>query len=325
MTIRSVRFPRLLVPLGKLTLVPLLLWVIGRHAIPGAGFGSVQPDYFFVGVALLANQAALYVFAVRMLMVLGMFGIPISSFQAQRIHLQSVFYYFALPMTVGLEISRYAKVKAVVDADVRPMALGSALLADRVIGLLAATVIAASLFPFSPLIALVQWNFPLALIPPIFLTFAAVALFFRRQIVDHIYRMLALLRASKGHLLAVLIISVLTHVFFAFGAYAGAQAFSLQISFGQALLAVSLAMLFVILPVSFAGISPVEAASFGLLMTFGVPKEEALLFAVITYFAKLIAAVEGACWEFLEGGSAFAKLLAGGAEVKSPPRTRHGD
>lgn len=315
MGIHAIRLPRFLVPLGKLTLVPFLLWMIGRNALSGDGFGTVPPDYFLVGVALLANQAALYVFAVRMHMVLGLFGIPISSFEAQRIHLQSVFYYFALPMTVGLEISRYMKVKAIVGDDVRPMVLGSALLADRVIGTFAACTIAAVMFPFSSLIALAQWDLHWALLLPIALAAAAAASVFRRQILDHLREMIALLRASRRHLLVAFVISVLTHVLFACGAYAGAQAFSLQISFEQTLLAVSLAMLFVILPVSFAGISPVEAASFGLLIAFGLPQDEALLFVVMIYFAKLIAAVEGACWEFIEGGHAFAKLLAGGTRA----------
>ena len=138
MTIRSIRLPRFLMPLGKLVVVPLLLWMIGRNALPGAGVGAITADYVYIVIALVANQAALYVFAVRMHITLGIFGIPISSFQAQRIHLQSVFYYFALPMTVGLEVSRFAKVRYLVGDGVSGLTLGSALLLDRLIGAVAA-------------------------------------------------------------------------------------------------------------------------------------------------------------------------------------------
>lgn len=85
-------------------------------------------------LAIVVNQLALWVFSLRMRSVLEAFDIQISRLQAHKIHLQSVFYYFVLPMTIGLEMSRYVKVKALVGDGLKPLMLGAALLADRIAG-----------------------------------------------------------------------------------------------------------------------------------------------------------------------------------------------
>lgn len=309
MTIRSIRLPRFLVPLGKLTLVPLLLWMIARNALTGMGVGSFAADYFLIGIALMANQIALYVFAVRMHMVLGIFGIPISSFQAQRIHLQSVFYYYALPMTVGLEVSRFAKVRYLVGGGVSGLTLGSALLLDRLIGAVAALAITVALLPFVSIRIVANWSAYWLLAIPLSLAALATSWYYRRRVRELLSRTLGLIMGNKRQLWATLFIAVLTHIFFAYGVFAGGEAFSLHIPFVQTLFVVSSAMLFVVLPVSFAGISAVEAASFGVLVALGQPEKQALIFVLITYFAKLVAAVEGACWEIFDGGLSFMKPI----------------
>ena len=56
-----------------------------------------------ISLAVIFNQIALSLFAARMRIMLKVFGINISGVQSLRIHLQSVLYFFVLPMTVGLE------------------------------------------------------------------------------------------------------------------------------------------------------------------------------------------------------------------------------
>jgi hypothetical protein len=72
-------------------------------------------------------------------------------------------------------------------------------------------------------------------------------------------------------------------------------------------------MLFVVVPISFAGVSPVEAANLAVLLGMGMPVEQAGLFAFLVYLAKLVAAIEGAAWEIGEGGSGFLTL------ARAPP------
>lgn len=257
----------------------------------------------------LRINIALYVFALRMRIILSAFGASISGFQAQRIHLQSIFYYFSLPMTVGLEVSRYAKIKALLGSDVRSFNLASALLADRIVGFLSAIGIAAILFPVGAATIVPKLDSKWIFLAVIFLAATITVWLLRQQILSGLRKIVVLPRASWRWLLLAFVISFTTHAFFACAVFAGSVALSLDISVEQTFFAVCSAMLFVIFPVSFAGVSPVEAASFGLALALGLPNEQAVLFAVIVYFLKLFAAAEGACWELVDGGRAFMALL----------------
>jgi len=83
----------------------------------------------------------------------------------------------------------------------------------------------------------------------------------------------------------------------------------LEITFIQTLFALSAAVLCLVFPVSFAGASPVEAASLGVLLALGVSMDQALIFVLLVYLAKLIAAIEGGAWEFYEGGETVFRRL----------------
>lgn len=312
MGIPSIRLTRFLVPLAKLTLVPILLWVIGGSGLSGNGFGTVSPDYFLVAVALLANQVSLYLFAIRMRVVLRIFGIQISSFQAQRIHLQSVFYYFALPMTVGLEAARFAKIRSTVGGDVQILALGSALLADRLIGALMALVLALVLLPFMSFMIRPQWDAYSLGVTIIGCSGLILLMCLHRGVRAYLREASRLIYADRRGLWVALMVSTATHLSFAFGIYLAAIGSQIEITFPQALFAISAAMLFVVLPISFAGISPVEAAAVGLLLSLGIPADQALLFAAILYFAKLIAAFEGGGWELYDGGEYVSRRFLQG-------------
>ena len=150
--------PPYVVPLAKLVLVPILLWMICWDVFHEYRIDSISINPLFIAPAIVVNQIALALFALRMQIMLKVFGIIISRSQSLRIHLQSVFYFFALPMTVGLEAARFAKVKHIVGADVQGLTLGSALLADRLIGAIVALVLAAVMLPFMSFTILSRWD-----------------------------------------------------------------------------------------------------------------------------------------------------------------------
>ena len=62
--------------------------------------------------------------------------------------------------------------------------------------------------------------------------------------------------------------------------------------------------------VSFAGISAVDVASVAVLTGCGIKIEDAIIFALFSYVAKLLAAIQGGVWEIYEGGGDFTKSLA---------------
>ncbi len=96
--------------------------------------------------AILLNQLALYAAAWRLQATLAAFGVSIRRGQAMRIHLQSLFYFFFVPMSVGLEIARFLKVRDI-DPTVSAKRLLFALLFDRVLGLAGVLLVVGMLLP----------------------------------------------------------------------------------------------------------------------------------------------------------------------------------
>jgi uncharacterized membrane protein YbhN (UPF0104 family) len=295
----------------KLLGVPAGLAYITLEVARDPRVGQVRLEPYLIAAALAVNQVALLLFAARMRLALAAFGVLLTLGQALRVHLQSVFYFFVLPMTVGQEIARFAKVKAIVGSAAGNMPLALALLVDRVVGAVAALAIALTLAPFVDFAGLERWGGLTAWVPWIALVAILLgAALSRRRIRIEARRIAGALRAGGRGIGACLAVSIATHVSFAVAVHLAALGANVSIDFVQSLFAVSAAMLFVVIPVSFAGVSPVEAASVGVLVGMGLPLEQAAVFAFIAYAGKLVAAFEGGAWEIAEGGSHLARLLA---------------
>lgn len=274
-------------------------------------------------LALVVNQATLVMFAARLRSILSLFDIRIGFLASMRIHLQSMFYFFAVPMTVGLEISRFVKIRAI--ADSAPVtALTAALLFDRLLGAGSALAVAALCLPF------LNIGIPLQSIPP----WAALLLGAALAVTAFVFRnrlrpvLRTLWQASDGKRLAfsgLFLFSMSMHVLFAFGIKLCALAFGLQIAFVHVVFSVAGGMLLVAIPVSLAGIGPAEAGSAGLLVAFGYAPPAALLVGTLPYFARLVAAGEGGVWELIQGGIAAVSktrqfLLQARPALAIPPR-----
>jgi len=313
--------PYLVVAL-KLLVVPALLGWIAIEALRDPRLGIARADPVLIAGALVANQAALVLFALRMRVALAVFGIPVTLAQALRVHLQSVFYFFVLPMTVGLELARFAKIKAMTGGSAATGALTYALVADRLAGALAAFLLALALLPFLGSSATPRWDRIASWLPWIAAAGAlTVLLALHPRVRAHAREVLDVLRRGRRRLLACLALAAATHLAFALAVHLAAVGTNLSVTPLQTLFAVSAGMLFVVIPVSFAGLSPVEAASLGVLVGLGIPAQEAAVFALITYLAKLVAALQGGAWEVAEGGGQLSRLLRPGArfdEARKP-------
>ena len=110
MSNNPIKKPRLFVPIFKLTIVPLLLAYLIFDFIKQSSLTTLNLNIWIIVAALIVNQIGLMLFAIRMHLILHIFNINISYFQSLRIHLQSMFYFFVLPMTVGMEAARYVKI-----------------------------------------------------------------------------------------------------------------------------------------------------------------------------------------------------------------------
>ena len=303
-------FVRYVVLIFKLLIIPIGLGVLATEVVNDPRLGLANMDPRALVAALVINQVALLLFAVRMQLALRVFGVVLTVAQSLRVHLQSMFYFFVLPMTVGLEVARFTKIRNMIGDKANAGALTYALLADRLVGALAALILAFALLPFIDLKSLIGWGGS----APWFLWGAAgigVALLLsvRNRIRRHMKEVLDLCRSGRRGLAASFVVAILTHCCFAFGIHLAAVGANVQIGFLQTLFAISAAMLFVVFPVSFAGVTPVEAAGLGVLVAMGIPVDQAAIFVLLSYLAKLVAAFEGGGWEMYEGGGHASRLF----------------
>ena len=294
----------------KLLVVPAGLALLAIELAGDARLGAITIHAGLLAAALAVNQAALTLFAARMQVTLRVFGVALTLVQGLRVHLQSMFYFFVLPMTVGLEVARFAKIRSLLGERAATGALTYALLADRLVGAGAALAIALALLPFVRFERLATFGASTAWWPWAVAVAGVMLLgLLSQRLREHAAKLLALLRAEHRRLAFAFAIALVTHACFALGIHLAALGAGIPIEFLQSLFAVSAAMLFVVVPVSFAGVSPVEAANVGVLVAMGFTIEQAGLFALIAYLAKLVAAIEGAAWEIAEGGGELSRLV----------------
>jgi uncharacterized membrane protein YbhN (UPF0104 family) len=287
----------------RLVVVPAgLLWVF-THT-PEFGLSntiSLRPTW--IVLALVMNQMALLIFAARMRLVLGVWDVRIDWISAVRIHFQSLFYFVAVPMTVGMEISRFIKIRTI-DPSVPKAALAGTLLIDRVIGALAALGVALLCLPwlkFDTALPIAPHWLWIGLATVLVLALTALAW-------PASWRLIGKLRVvtqgrQKG-LLAALALGLVMNVVFSFAIELAAIGLGAKISFLETMFAVSASMLLIAIPVSFAGLGPADAGAAALLITLGCDVRSAVIVGVLPYAGRLIAAVQGGVWEFFDGGKA---------------------
>lgn len=309
---------------GHLSVSPYLIGVLRLVAVPagllwvfthGPEFGwrnAITVSPIWMMLALAANQIALVIFAARMRFLLKLWNVRIGWIAAIRIHFQSLFYFVAVPMTVGMEISRFIKIRAV-DPSVSKAALAVALLVDRVIGALAALAVALLCLPglkfgAAPPIA-PRWLW-VGLATALVMALIALAWPASRRQLSKVW---AVTLGRRKGLLAALALGLVMNVVFGFAIELAAISLGVKISFLDTLFAVSGAMLLIAIPASFAGLGPADAGAAGLLMLLGYDVRSAVIVGVLPYAGRLIAAAQGGAWEFFDGGkAAFAALFCSG-------------
>lgn len=277
---------------------------------------EVEVDPWGLLSAVVLNQMALFAAAWRLQATLAAFGVHIDRVQAIRIHLQSLFYFFFVPMSVGLEIARFAKVRAL-EPSVSAKRLLMALLLDRMLGLTAALVLVLCLLPvvMSDLLARF-W-------PPGWLAFglasalvaAGVAWVFcrhtplPRRLADgmlamtEVWRLLPMLLALSTAALLLVCASV-----YAIAAGAGIAVGPVALTF-----ALASSLFGMLLPVSLLGATLGEAAGAGFFTMLGLDIASALLLVFGAYSGRLIGALQGGVIElWLDGRRAIDRAERAG-------------
>jgi hypothetical protein len=277
----------------KMALVVGGLFVLLHWAFQRLPNGAVALDALSLFGAVMLNQLALFAAAWRLQVTLRAFGVCIGRQQAVRIHLQSLFYFFFVPMSVGLEISRFVKVRDI-DPTVSAKRLLFALLLDRVLGLLVAVAVAAALLPVVMPEVLPQLWQP-AWIAVVTLGSLALggALWLhppsRRRLVDAVAAM-----GKVGRSLPLLIgLSLAALLLVCASVYVIAVGARVDIGPSALTFALSASLLGMLLPVSALGATMGEAAGAGLFALFGLNAASALLLVSAAYGGRLLGALQG--------------------------------
>jgi uncharacterized membrane protein YbhN (UPF0104 family) len=278
-----------------------LIWILAEVA--GATWGSLTlTDTGALVLGFVVNQVALCLFAVRMQFVLRAFEIQLGWLAALRIHLQSMFYFFALPMTVGLEIARLVKVRQVYPS-ATVLQASSALLLDRLLGAGSALAMLILCWPFVRITVFSSAPGWVWLAGAGLLAAGGTSLLLSRKVRHLAREAWSLMRGRWLGMSALFALSMLMHVVFAAGVQFIGTGLGLPLTLADTAFAIAGGMLFLAIPVSFAGLGPAEAGVAGVFLAMGYPASAALATGALPYLARLVGALEGAVWELLESGS----------------------
>ena len=292
----------------KLVFAPVALVVLIWLFVADEVVARLVPPGALIVVAIALNEVALILIALRMRGTFGCLSIRISPLAALRIHLQSLLYFITIPGSVGMEFARYAKVRTILPETSRAD-LGIAVVADRVLGLIAACVLSLALFPFvDRAISISAGNeLLLAVAIGVLIAGVGVALAHRAGLFRFLAPAMIQIARRPREVAVLLMLSVAGQAAMVCAIYLAGLSVGISLPGANVAFGVSAAMLSMVIPFTIAGIGPVEATGVGLLMLLGAQGSDALILVTFGFAGRLLGALQGAIWEIVEG----AALLRG--------------
>lgn len=269
----------------------LLAW-LGRER---AGQLLGWPLLAGLGLSWLSMVA----FAARFRAVMALAGFSISLTQSLRLLTLSVFVHFFVPMSVGAEMTKFLRLRALSPSR-GSLAQAGALLLDHAVGFVA--LLAMSL-------VLLTWRDPLGLgrawplgvacglgvaallaarLAGASARFGAFAAALRERVLQH-----------KAELGVGLIGSLAMHALLASAVFVGARDTGITLAWPELLLVLSGAGMLQLLPLNVAGVGAGEVAGTGLYLALGLSLPDALTLVSLLYCYRLAMAAVGGLWELL--------------------------
>ncbi|MDX2287726.1 MAG: lysylphosphatidylglycerol synthase domain-containing protein [Hyphomicrobiaceae bacterium] len=296
-----------LVLIAKLVLIPLgvatLIYAMISQSVLGE---SKHIDVGMLGLAVIVNQVALTLYAIRMRSVLRVFNIALPYLDAKRIHLQSMFYYFFVPMAVGLEIARYVKIRHVVP-NTRQADLVISLFADRLLGLVAAILVALAALPFVRIAGIGEVDVRLSTtLAAVFgSAIAVLVVAWRMGWLERGLKQIAKVQMSPAHVVPAIVACLLMQLAMGATVWAGAIGLGIEASLADSVFGVSIGVVAMVIPISVLGAGAAEVAGVLAFLFVGMSASEAAALAALAFSGKLIGAIQGGIWDAIEGGLAF--------------------
>jgi uncharacterized membrane protein YbhN (UPF0104 family) len=291
-----------LVPVGLLVLIWLIVSERSIQSLAHAG-GSL-----LVGVGL--SQLSVLLFSMRVRLVLTLADVQISAWEATRLHVQSMFYFFFVPFGVGTEIYKVAKLySALPEAD--RVGVATAVVFDRLLGFLTVLGIAF----LCGLIMVPRFSgeleVPNALLVIGVLVCAGalgIALFIwlkRRGILMKLQHYASTARVISARAIGLSLAMQLT---LALAVYFAARGWSIELSYFDVLFATASAIVFQVVPLSILGVGAAEVVGVAIYLLMGLSETDAVLMVSSGYAYRLLTALLGGVWQLSDRRAIVAQI-----------------
>ena len=282
----------LIAPLG---VAALLYWVTQEQT-----FNQDLNLTYLVAGALLALTSVIP-FACRLREVLKIIGFEISATNTLRVLTQSMFYYFFVPLSVGTEVSKFAKL-----ANLRPRyskrKLATGIVIDHIVGLAMLIVVSAGLYvAIDPIVVRIKLAALIVVACACVLLIGGAAFYLIKKRKTGIQQLLALMIAHKSHIAIAACYSLMMHLLIAAAVFVGATHWAIEISYLQILFVLTGAFLFQMVPLNIVGVGAIEIAGAGLYLAVGLTGPQALTLVSLLYCYRILIAMVGGLWEFISG------------------------
>ena len=288
---------------AKFLLVPVILWFLFKSFLRDDNFDLFRSANHLLALAIILNQAALALFAWRLGLLTGIYGMFLRPVTAFKIHVQSVFYQVFSPMSVGMELARFVKVRNLHPGSTKTVLI-TALLSDRVWSLVATLITILAFLPFVSFEGFPAVRAGREIIIGLSVVMIVVAVMTLRaaRVRELLQKLTRAVLQQRSHVFRLLLLSLVTHMTSIAAIYYFVTALDLRVGMMECQFGISLSMLFLVVPVSFLGITLTEVASFGVFAALGYPREEAVVVATCVYALRTFGAFQGGLWEFIEDG-----------------------
>ncbi|MGR8950727.1 MAG: lysylphosphatidylglycerol synthase domain-containing protein [Gammaproteobacteria bacterium] len=240
-------------------------------------------------------------FALRLREILKLIGYDATEINVVRIQVQSMFYYFFVPLSVGTELSKFAKLKNL-RPEQRAKSIASVIVLDHIVGLGVLIILSIGLYFTIQPVQAVQVNrvAGIAIVVAIMLAAGLGWLYLRSKQPLFLENMFKSVVRNKANLALASCYSLLMHLLIAAAVTAGAINWQVQIGFLEVLFVLTGAFLFQMIPLNVIGVGALEIAGTGLYLAVGLSISEALSLVSLLYCYRILIALVGGVWEFVD-------------------------
>lgn len=278
----------------------LLAWLVLTAWPALSGFVATGINWAWLLLGLAVFQVAILLFARRFQLVLRCSGINRCYRHVLSVYMGSIIYFFITPGGIGVEAARFARLK---DPNTSASALLSALLIDRLFGMLAAVLLGVlGLGVLLDVLGTVDARSYYLLLGAGLLLAVVVA------IVGHLKRtavaaaFVDLRRhyaANKAALLQALLCSLLLQALMGLSVFCCAQALGLSVDWFTTLWVTAAGMVLMVLPVNAGGFGLNDAGTALLFHAAGLPLADATTLALIVFLLRLWSGLQSGVLELM--------------------------